>query len=1066
MIFNIYSVGDGKLLSDILNAVAMICNHTSFTSLIFAGFMIGIIVIAFQCLISGGRVINLHFALIAMILYMGLFGTKCSVVVSDAYDDKVYEKIDHMPLAVGVTGMAISNIGHGLASMFEQGFGDVTRTDNFAYAEPLRILNQFRTFTESDEVFARLDQSLGGDTTDTRQSVINYISECVMPNIATGGTTVSAIYKGDLEAFSSEDEMKMTYLAIPNGGNLTCKDAFPKFKAIFNPLTADTKVITWVNRVFGVEGTTDYDHIQNAITDLSTVNQSVQNWMTMSLLRVQYDHAADQYYRRHLDTASALAINQTILQKSYQQASEQTLFLVSARAMMALIEGMVYAITPLVAFLICTGSFGLGLTGKYLSMLVWIQLWLPVMRITDMYIRAGARDAINATFLTADQYSFFTNDAVGAAVQNWIGIGGMAAGATPIIALFLVTGSSVAFTSMTNRMLGADQFNEKAMAPDITSTPPVLNQAGMANADRTRGALGTGAEAVLPKINGSQQGAMLVSAAQTNTANKTSSFNSTYEEMATTGTGGEEMRSFNRSWGDFKMSQLAQTDSALHTKIQTIAKQHGWSEDQTNEAVGQLSMQLGLGIQGGIGTPGGKEASLLKASLGISGDITGQGTQSQKASSGDSASVNSSDSTASNQSQQLASQLASGARDAVQNTKAASLKTSGAKSQSGRLGTAYSAVKSAQQSEIKAASQHRAMSTSQTMDVQQVAHNLSDQEKANLASYVRGNDAAMKEINKNFDKFTNPNGPYYMNDSDARAAATLTYLAGSQNYDDQMMLAKTAYSSELASAGLLDPVKVETGKIGGPEDTATAKANAVKNAAENKLDKVDKAIPAPTSSVKELHEAGVSSVKTGGHYNDSIVNNKKAEESWRQIKRADYSRAQSIASMLGQKGLAENFYNGATDFLPPSLRGKAQNDPMTRSDTYPNNTWEKPDTSIMQAVTNPHDPTAMPKTPLVMDFASQKQWEFAESVRQNATPQVIAAKSAAVREEVMKARWGSDVKESDLSKGDIEELNRATRGLQANLINAMNTEQQGNTTKIHNFNTDLGISTAKNSRMY
>ena len=632
MIFNIYSVGDGKLLSDILNAVAMICNHTSFTSLIFAGFMIGIIVIAFQCLISGGRVINLHFALIAMILYMGLFGTKCSVVVSDAYDDKVYEKIDHMPLAVGVTGMAISNIGHGLASMFEQGFGDVTRTDNFAYAEPLRILNQFRTFTESDEVFARLDQSLGGDTTDTRQSVINYISECVMPNIATGGTTVSAIYKGDLEAFSSEDEMKMTYLAIPNGGNLTCKDAFPKFQAIFNPLTADTKVITWVNRVFGVEGTTDYDHIQNAITDLSTVNQSVQNWMTMSLLRVQYDHAADQYYRRHLDTASALAINQTILQKSYQQASEQTLFLVSARAMMALIEGMVYAITPLVAFLICTGSFGLGLTGKYLSMLVWIQLWLPVMRITDMYIRAGARDAINATFLTADQYSFFTNDAVGAAVQNWIGIGGMAAGATPIIALFLVTGSSVAFTSMTNRMLGADQFNEKAMAPDITSTPPVLNQAGMANADRTRGALGTGAEAVLPKINGSQQGAMLVSAAQTNTASQTESFNSTYAETAQTGTGGEAMRQYNQAWGKEKMSQIQQQDSALYSRIQSIAKQHGWTEQQTQEAVGQLSMQLGLGIKGGLNTPGG-DGAILSAGLGIDGKVTGQGHHSDKASS-------------------------------------------------------------------------------------------------------------------------------------------------------------------------------------------------------------------------------------------------------------------------------------------------------------------------------------------------------------------------------------------------------------------------------------------------
>ena len=730
------------------------------------------------------------------------------------------------------------------------------------------------------------------------------------------------------------------------------------------------------------------------------------------------------------------------------------MFLVSARAMMALIEGMVYAITPLVAFLICTGSFGLGLTGKYLSMLVWIQLWLPVMRITDMYIRAGARDAINATFLTADQYSFFTNDAVGAAVQNWIGIGGMAAGATPIIALFLVTGSSVAFTSMTNRMLGADQFNEKAMAPDITSTPPVLNQAGMANADRTRGALGTGAEAVLPKINGSQQGAMLVSAAQTNTASQTESFNSTYAETAQTGTGGEAMRQYNQAWGKEKMSQIQQQDSALYSRIQSIAKQHGWTEQQTQEAVGQLSMQLGLGIKGGLNTPGG-DGAILSAGLGIDGKVTGQGQHSDKASSGNSSSVSSGDQTQSAQAQKFAATLASGAKDSVQNVEGNALKTSGSKNESGAFQTAFSRVKSAQQSEIRAASQQRAMSTSQTMDVQQVAHNLSDQEKANLASYVRGNDAAMKEINKNFDKFTNPNGPYYMNDSDARAAATLTYLAGSQNYDDQMMLAKTAYSSELASAGLLDPAKVETGKIDTPTDRASDKARQVQDNASKKIDEVDTSIPAPTSAVKETHEAGKASVQTGGKHNDSVVNSMKAEESWREIKRADYSRAKVLASNMGQKGLFGAVSEKWND-----------TDPITRGSDKPRSTWDKPTTPYEQVVKGTVDPREAAKTPLIMDFASQKQLDFANAVRTNRSEQVVAEKSAALREEIMHARWGQDVKESDLSKGEVAELNRATLGMQANLINAMSSENQGDTAKIHNFNKDFGISTVKNSQMY
>ena len=81
--------------------------------------------------------------------------------------------------------------------------------------------------------FAKIDLSLAGNDEaavktkhiDSRQSVLNYLSECVMANVATGATTASNLFRGNIEAFSSEDEMKMTYLAIPGGGTMTCKDA-------------------------------------------------------------------------------------------------------------------------------------------------------------------------------------------------------------------------------------------------------------------------------------------------------------------------------------------------------------------------------------------------------------------------------------------------------------------------------------------------------------------------------------------------------------------------------------------------------------------------------------------------------------------------------------------------------------------------------------------------------------------------------------------------------------------------------------------------------------------------
>lgn len=53
-----------------------------------------------------------------------------------------------------------------------------------------------------------------------------------------------------------------------------------------------------------------------------------------------------------------------------------------------------------------------------------------------------------------------------------------------------------------------------------------------------------------------------------------------------------------------------------------------------------------------------------------------------------------------------------------------------------------------------------------------------------------------------------------------------------------------------------------------------------------------------------------------------------------------------------------------------------------------------------------------------------------------------------------------------MKQSEVQELNRATLGMQANLINAIKTEHQGNTTKIRNFNEDFGISIEKNSKMY
>ncbi len=60
-------------------------------------------------------------------------------------------------------------------------------------------------------------------------------------------------------------------------------------------------------------------------------------------------------------------VNQAIQQRNTQWAAEQSMFMTVVRPMLTFFEGFIYAITPIIAFIIVMGSFGLQLAGKYVQ---------------------------------------------------------------------------------------------------------------------------------------------------------------------------------------------------------------------------------------------------------------------------------------------------------------------------------------------------------------------------------------------------------------------------------------------------------------------------------------------------------------------------------------------------------------------------------------------------------------------------------------------------------------------------------------------------------------------------
>jgi len=215
----------------------------------------------------------------------------------------------------------------------------------------------------------------------------------------------------------------------------------------------------------------------------------------------------------------AAMVEQAIQQRNSQWAGEQTLFTRIVRPMMTWIEGFSYAITPLMAFAVMLGARGIQMTGQYLLMLLWIQLWMPILAVVNLYITMAATGKMAA--LNAAQFNLPSMDGLyqmDMAIQEWLAIGGMLASSTPAIALMLVYGGSVTATHFLGRMQGGDFINEKINSPDIVSPAPVMNlQPNYQHAPLT-GATLFGAEKVLPSFQAGKDLSESVSSAFYNTA--------------------------------------------------------------------------------------------------------------------------------------------------------------------------------------------------------------------------------------------------------------------------------------------------------------------------------------------------------------------------------------------------------------------------------------------------------------------------------------------------------------------------------------------------------------------
>lgn len=514
MDLTITSLGNLEFLSAILSGVASICGTGDWARLVSIGFLVGLFFLGFQCLATGARRVNLHHTMLCFICYLILFGPTGTVTVEDAYTGETQE-VQDLPLGVGIAGSAISSIGYTVTRLMEEGYAETDRMSTKPFAEDLRVVQRLRDVVASDAVFdainTKMGDAAGGTPTDSKRALTEYLANCTMIKMQVGLTTPSAVYQaGWGDEFKFNSNINLVELPIPDagGGNnrmYYCSQAQNAVNTIFDQL-GEVDVIRAINREMHIDNDAgddvaeDFTVITDALNNLGAAMGGANDVIRMMMIDSVYDSAAQLFYQKMQHPEAASAVKAASDARAASQNNGLALGAVNlSRGLMAFFEGFVYAVTPILGFLIATGSFGIHLIGKYFKTIVWIQLWVPILSILNLYVMTNTRFLMGRAEL-GDAATMYAIDMLNSEAQSWLLTGGLLTAATPFIALFLVAGSSVAVSAIADHFGSSDSGTRETGAyntPSIT----VLNPSPVTAPDRSVDVNLSGTQTVKADVN-------------------------------------------------------------------------------------------------------------------------------------------------------------------------------------------------------------------------------------------------------------------------------------------------------------------------------------------------------------------------------------------------------------------------------------------------------------------------------------------------------------------------------------------------------------------------------------
>ncbi|WP_240224684.1 conjugal transfer protein TraG N-terminal domain-containing protein [Rheinheimera hassiensis] len=559
---------------------------------------------------------------------------KFDVMLTSISNPGQFEYIEDVPAIAVIPSWLASNFFSVAREKLQDTFSPVSYSLGSEHLDPLGALVKMYDVAPSDAHVAHSSS----EHHDLERSIKNYVEFCYVAD-QNLSDAVPENSRTDLEKVDISnpaalwDSLKVSYNGLMTtiyigdlakqsadagngyGARMLCSDAWASINSYLTNSGFEAKVVSYYNS----KGVSD-EAIKKAGLMIKGSLAGFDSYKLQVGMLTAY-HLRSGLVGTSMELEKDKMIFESWRKRVVEKSGEASIFKQAMIPIITAIETFSFFIAPLMMVMAIMGGVGLAYIGKYMMLVLFINMWGFIKVFVDLYTAIAVERAFAVNGDTGSAFSFGQYPTTFMEIEGFIATAGALTTAIPMFATFLLYGGVHSIMGVM-RSVGGASVDASNMAPNVASS---MNAGVRSMGDHQfQQVLGTGGTAIGQSLVTDQSfGSMSVSDSVSSGSGVSGALLGSVTSSSATGavdTLQTMMSNSNQTGISDRQSLMSQwsslsTDQRMESLAQQLQKSSGMDVKEARSAVMEVMANGGAGFQGML-------------SAGLSGAIKAGGQQS------------------------------------------------------------------------------------------------------------------------------------------------------------------------------------------------------------------------------------------------------------------------------------------------------------------------------------------------------------------------------------------------------------------------------------------------------